>query len=161
VGTGSLIWRTLRTFLRCYDNPHGKDEMEQRLYNWKWSKTVSETMPNFNEVVHIWNQSAHQTTTLHFARQVDMPTPHAILDQIVKKMPPWAKKHMQEHPGKYTSVPQLWVSLKEEEAVRLTRTTTSNIATNCNLTGLLRICPFLIGPTPHQRSHLSTSLHQQ
>ena len=33
VGTGSLIWRTLRTFLCCYDNPHGKDEMEQRLYN--------------------------------------------------------------------------------------------------------------------------------
>ncbi len=43
VGTGSLIWRTLRTFLRCCDNPHGKDEMEQRLYNWKWSKTVPET----------------------------------------------------------------------------------------------------------------------
>ena len=127
VGTGSLIWRTLRTFLRCYDNPHGKDEMEQRLYNWKWSKTVPETMASFNEVVHIWKQAAQQTATLHFARQVDMPTPHAILDQIVKKMPPWAKKHMQEHPGKYTSVPQLWVSLKEEEAVRLTRTTTGNI----------------------------------
>ncbi len=81
--------------------------MEQRLYNWKWSKTVSEVMSSFNEVVHIWNQEAQETATLHFARQVDMPTPHAILDQIVKKMPPWAKKHMQEHPEKYTSVPHL------------------------------------------------------
>ena len=56
-----------------------------------------------------------------------MPTPHVIMDQIVKKMRPWVKKHMQEHPGKYTAVSQLWVSLKEEEAVRLTRTTTGNI----------------------------------
>ncbi len=28
VGTSSLTWRALRAFLRCYDNPHGKDEME-------------------------------------------------------------------------------------------------------------------------------------
>ncbi len=103
MGTGSLIWHTLRTFLRCYENSHGKDEMEQRLYHCKWNKTVPETMSSFNEVVHIWKQTTQQTVTLHFARQVDMPTPHAILDQIVKKMPPWAKKHIQEHPVKYTT----------------------------------------------------------
>ena len=28
VGTESLTWRVLRAFLRCYNNPHGKDEME-------------------------------------------------------------------------------------------------------------------------------------
>jgi hypothetical protein len=27
VGTMSLTWRALRAFLRCYDNPHGKDDM--------------------------------------------------------------------------------------------------------------------------------------
>jgi hypothetical protein len=27
----TLTWSVLRAFLRCYDNPHGKDEMEQRL----------------------------------------------------------------------------------------------------------------------------------
>ena len=43
VGTASLLWRALRAFLRCYDNPHGKDEMEQRLDNWKWAKTIPET----------------------------------------------------------------------------------------------------------------------
>ncbi len=31
----------------------------------------------------------------------------------------------------------------------------------CNLTVVLRTCPFLLGPTPQQRSHLPTSLHQQ
>jgi len=58
---------------------------------------------------------------LDFARQVEMPTQHAIFEQIVRKMPPWAKKHMQEHPTKYPSVPQLWVALKEEEAICMTR----------------------------------------
>ncbi len=84
-------------------------------------------MSNFHEVVHIWKQTAQQTDTLHFARQVDMPTPHVILDQIVKKMSPRVKKHMQEHPDKYTSVPQLCVSLKEKEVIRMTRTTAVNI----------------------------------
>jgi hypothetical protein len=78
-------------------------------------------------MVHIWTQTTQQTTTLDFARQVAMPMHHDILKQIVRKMPQWAKKHMQEHPSKYASVAQFWVSLKEEEAVRLTRTTTSNI----------------------------------
>ncbi len=123
VGTASLTWHTLRAFLRCYDNPHGKDEMEQRLDNWKWGKTISETLATFNELVHIWKQTA----TLNFARQVETPTQHAILEQIVRKMPQWAKKHMQEHPRKYSSVSQLWVSLKEEEASRLTRSSTGNI----------------------------------
>jgi hypothetical protein len=54
VGTASLTWRALRAFLRCYDNPHGKDEMEQRLENWKWAKTIPETLASFNELVHIW-----------------------------------------------------------------------------------------------------------
>ena len=36
----SLIWCTLRTFLRFYDNPHGKDEMDQCLNNWKWGNPV-------------------------------------------------------------------------------------------------------------------------
>ncbi len=31
----------------------------------------------------------------------------------------------------------------------------------CNLTVVLRTCPFLLGPTPQQRSHLTTSLNQQ
>jgi hypothetical protein len=84
--------------LRCYDNPHGKDEMEQRLDNLKWAKTIPETMS----------------------------TQHVILEQIVRKMPPWAKKHMQEHPRKYSSVPQVWVTLKEEETSR-TRSSTDNI----------------------------------
>ena len=127
VGTASLIWRTLRAFLRCYDNPHGKDEMEQRLDNWKWAKTIPETLASFNELVHIWTQAAQQTATLDFARQVAMPTQHAILEQIVRKMPQWAKKHMQEHPRKYASVAQLWVSLKEEEAGRMTRSPSGNI----------------------------------
>ena len=54
VGTASLTWRVLRAFLRCYDNPHGKDEMEQRLFNWKWGNTIPETQSSFNELVHIW-----------------------------------------------------------------------------------------------------------
>jgi hypothetical protein len=127
VGTASLIWRTLRAFLRCYDNPHGKDEMEQRLDNWKWAKTIPETQASFNEMVHIWTQAAQPTTTLDFVRQVVMTTQNVILEQIVRKMPPWAKKHMQEHPRKYSSVPQLWVALKEEEASRMTRSSTGNI----------------------------------
>jgi hypothetical protein len=127
VGTASLTWRALRAFLRCYDNPHGKDEMEQRLENWKWAKTIPETLASFNELVHIWTQAAQQTAALDFARQVAMPTQHAILEQIVRKMPQWAKKHMQEHPSKYASVAQLWVSLKEEEASRMTRSSTGNI----------------------------------
>ena len=61
VGTASLTWRTLRTFLRCYDNPHGKDEMKQRMSAWKWGKTVPETLAIFNEMVHIWTQEAQQT----------------------------------------------------------------------------------------------------
>jgi hypothetical protein len=56
-----------------------------------------------------------------------MTTQNVILEQIVRKMPPWAKKHMQEHPRKYSSVPQLWVVLKEEEASRMTRSSTGNI----------------------------------
>jgi hypothetical protein len=76
---------------------------------------------------HIWTKAAQQTATLDFARQVAMPTQHAILEQIVRKMPQWAKKHMQEHPSKYASVAQLWVSLKEEEASRMTRSSTGNI----------------------------------
>ena len=127
VGTASLTWRVLRAFLRCYDNPHGKDEMEQRLFNWKWANTIPETQASFNELVHIWKQAAQQTATLDFARQVEMPTQHAILEQIVRKMPPWAKKHMQEHPTKYPSVPQLWVTLKEEEAIYMTRQTMGTI----------------------------------
>jgi hypothetical protein len=121
MGTASLTWRVLRAFLRCYDNPHGKDEMEQRLFNWKWANTIPETQPSFNELVHIWTQAVQQTATLDFARQVEIPTHHAILEQIVRKMPPWAKKHMQEHPTKYPSVPQLWVALKEEETISMTR----------------------------------------
>ena len=66
VGTASLTWPTLRAFLRCYDNPHGKDEMEQRLENWKWAKTIPETLSSFNELVHIWTQAAQQTATLDF-----------------------------------------------------------------------------------------------
>jgi hypothetical protein len=66
-----------------------------------------------------------------------MPTPHAILEQIVQKMPPWAKKHMQEHPSKYPSVPQLWVALKEEEASYMTR----------QLTGTIPVLPTI----PHDR----------
>jgi len=57
-----------------------------------------------------------------------MPTQHDILAQIVRKMPPWAKKHMQEHPSKYPSVSQLWVALKEEEASYMTRQPTGNIS---------------------------------
>ena len=57
VGTAPLTWRVLRAFLRCYDNPHGKDEMEQCLNNWKWGDTVPETLTTFNEMVHIWIQS--------------------------------------------------------------------------------------------------------
>ncbi len=121
VGTTSLTWRVLRAFLRCYDNPHGKDEMQQRLFSWKWANTIPETQSSFNELVHIWTQTAQQTATLDFARQVEMPTQHAILEHIVRKMPPWAKKHMQEHPTKYPSVPHLWVTLREEEAISMTR----------------------------------------
>jgi hypothetical protein len=79
VGTATLTWRALRVFLRCYDNPHGKDEMEQRLENRKWAKTIPETLVSFNELVHIWTQSAQQTVSLDFARQVVMPTHHVIL----------------------------------------------------------------------------------
>jgi hypothetical protein len=127
VGTASLTWRVLRAFLRCYDNPHGKDEMEQRLVNWKWAKTIPETQASFNEMVHIWTQAAQQTAALDFDRQVGIPTQHGILEQIVRKMPPWAKKHMQEHPSKYPSVPQFWVALKEEKASYMTRQPTGNI----------------------------------
>ncbi len=137
LGTVSLIWRVLRAFLRCYDNPHGKDEMEQRLVNWKWAKTIPETEASFNEMVHMWTQAGQQTDALDFTRQVAMPTHHAILEQIVKKMPPWAKKHMQEHPSKYPSVPQLWVALKEEEASYMTR----------QLTGTIPVLPTI----PHDR----------
>jgi len=137
VGTASLTWRVLRAFLRCYDNPHGKDEMEQRLVNWKWAKTIPETQASFNEMVHMWTQAAQQTAALDFTRQVAMPTQHAILEQIVQKMPPWAKKHMQEHPSKYPSVPQLWVALKEEEASYMTR----------QLTGTIPVLPTI----PHDR----------
>jgi hypothetical protein len=90
VGTSSLTWRVLRAFLRCYDNPHGKDEIDQWLVNWKWAQTIPETQASFNEMVHIWTQAAQQTDTLDFARQVAMPTQHDILEQIVRKMPPWA-----------------------------------------------------------------------
>ena len=130
VGTASLIWRTLRAFLRCYDNPHGKDEMEQRLTDWTWGNTIPETQASFNELVDIWTQAAQQTATLDFARQIETPTQHAILNQIVRKMPPWAKKHMQDHPRKYSSVPNLWVSLKEEEACRLQRSSTGDVPGN-------------------------------
>jgi hypothetical protein len=126
VGTASLTWRALRVFLCCYDNPHVKDEMEQRLENWKWAKTIPETLASFNEMVHIWTQAAQQTATLDFARQVAMTTHHAILEQIVRKMPQCVKKHMQEHP-RYESVDQLWVFLKEEEVSRMTRSSTGNI----------------------------------
>jgi hypothetical protein len=56
-----------------------------------------------------------------------MPTQHVILEQIVSKMPQWVKKHMQEHPRKYASVDQVWVSLKEEEVSRMPRSSTGNI----------------------------------
>ena len=91
------------------------------------AKTIPETQASFNDMVHTWTQEAQQTVTLDFDRQVAMPTQHVILEQIVRKMPPWAKKHMQEHPRKYSSVPQLWVALKEEEASRMTRSSTGNI----------------------------------
>jgi hypothetical protein len=81
VGTTSLTWRALRVFLCCYDNPHDKDEMEQRLENWKWAKTIPETLASFNEKVHIWTQEAQQTVALDFARQVAMPTQHVILER--------------------------------------------------------------------------------
>jgi hypothetical protein len=95
--------------------------MEQCLNNWKWNKTVPETLTTFNELVHIWKQRAQQTTTFQ------TPTQHAILEQIVRKMPQWTKKHMQEHPHKYSSVTQFGVSLKEEEVSRLTRSSMDNI----------------------------------
>jgi len=101
------------SFVCCYDNPHDKDEMDQRLDNWKWSKTIPETLSSFNEVVHIWTQAAQQTDTLDFAHQVEMSTHHSILEQIVRKIPKWGKKHMKEH--------------KEEEANRMTRSSTGNI----------------------------------
>jgi hypothetical protein len=69
--------------------------MEQHLENWKWSKTIPETLASFNELVHIWTQTTQQTTALDFARQVTMTTQHVIL--IVRKMPQWVKKHMQDH----------------------------------------------------------------
>ena len=28
---------------------------------WKWGQTVSETLTTFNEMVHIWTQTAQQT----------------------------------------------------------------------------------------------------
>lgn len=92
VGTAPLTWRTLRVFLRCYDNPHVKDEMEQCLVNWKWVKTIPETKASFHDLVYVWTQTAQQTATLDFARQIETPTPHAILTQIVNKMPQWVKK---------------------------------------------------------------------
>ena len=101
--------------------------MDQLLNNWKWGKTVSETLTTFTEMVHIWRQTAQETATLDFARQVDTSTLYAILDQIVRKIPPRVKKHMQDHPRKYTPVPQFWVSLKEEETIRLTRSPTDNV----------------------------------
>jgi hypothetical protein len=101
--------------------------MEQRLENWRWVKTIPETLSSFIEMVHIWTQAAQQTAELDFARQVSMPTQHVILEQIVRKMPQWAKKHIQKHPHKYVSVAQLWVSLKEEETSRMTRSSTGNI----------------------------------
>ncbi len=115
VDTASLTWRVLRAFLRCYDNPHVKDEMEQCLFDWKWVNTIPETQSSFNELVHIWTQTSQQTATLDFARQVEIPTQHDIIEQIVRKMPPWAKKHMEEQPTKYPSVPQFWVSLKKRK----------------------------------------------
>ncbi len=45
----------------------------------KWAKTIPETLVSFNELVHIWTQSAQQTVSLDFARQVVMPTHHVIL----------------------------------------------------------------------------------
>ena len=65
--------------------------MEQCLNNWKWNKTVPETLTTFNELVHIWKQRDQQTTTFQ------TPTQHAILEQIVRKMTQWTKKHMQEY----------------------------------------------------------------
>jgi hypothetical protein len=56
-----------------------------------------------------------------------MSTQDAILEQIVRKIPTWVKKHMQEHPRNYSSVSQLWETLKEEEASRMTRSSTGNI----------------------------------
>ena len=79
--------------------------MEQRLVNWKLVKTIPETQASFNEMVHIWTQAAQQTAALDFTRQVAMPTQHAILEQIVRKMPPWAKKHMQVHPPNIHGAP--------------------------------------------------------
>jgi hypothetical protein len=102
--------------------------MEERLFNWKWVNTIPETQASFNEIVHIWTQAAQQTAALDVAHQVATPTQHAILEQIVRKMPPWAKRHMQEHPSKYSSVPQLWVDLKEEESIYMTRQPTGTIA---------------------------------
>ncbi len=61
--------------------------MEQRLENWKWSKTISETLPSFNELVHIWTQAAQQTSVLDFVLQVAMSSQDAILEQIARKMP--------------------------------------------------------------------------
>jgi hypothetical protein len=84
--------------------------MEQRLDNLKWAKTIPETQASFNEMVHIWTQVVQQTATLDFVHQVAMSTQHVILEQIVRKMPPWSKKHMKEHPHKYSSVSQVWVS---------------------------------------------------
>jgi hypothetical protein len=107
--------------------------MEQRLENWKWAKTIPETLVSFNEMVHIWTQTTQQTVTLDFAGQVAMPKQHVILVHIVRKMPQWAKKNMQEHPRKYESVAQLWVSLKEEETSRMTRSSTGNIHVLTNI----------------------------
>jgi hypothetical protein len=87
VGTASLTCRALRAFLCCYDNLHGKDEMEQLLENWKSAKTIPETLASFNEMVHIWTQAAQQTVTLDFGHQVAMSTQHDILKQIVRKIP--------------------------------------------------------------------------
>ncbi len=82
--------------------------MEQCLDNWKWAKTIPETQASFNEMVHIWTQVAQQTATLDFSRQVGMPTHHVILEQIVRKMPPWAKKaHSGEPTQVFVSAPAL------------------------------------------------------
>ena len=98
VGTASLTWRTLRAFLRCYDNPHGKDEMEQRLTNWTWGNTIPETQATFNELVDIWTQlweTNPEHLRLHRLRLLrpwDRPRP-TILVQCQHRQVPVRQRH--------------------------------------------------------------------
>jgi hypothetical protein len=164
VGTASLTWRVLRAFLRCYDNPHGKEELDQRLDNWKWAKTIPETQTAFNEMVHIWTQAAQQTATLDFAHQVAMPTQHAILDQIVKKMPPWAAfgsmgpwnlppscRWLTQEPGQRSTPDEAFRSMRASRSVVVPTPATTPDPVMFGPVNLPQSCRYLMQP-PRQPS---------